>query len=81
MAASGEIPGSVPPTVHRRRLTGGVMKPSPERIARVQALKQTLRTPMTRRDKVEFRCQIAAVRAEDERRREPSPQLQLGAVA
>ena len=29
----------------------------------------------------EFACKLAAVRAEDERRRQPSPQLELGEAA
>jgi len=37
--------------------------------------------PMTPDERRTFACQVAAVRAEDERRRQPSPQLELGEAA
>ena len=37
--------------------------------------------PMTPEEKATFRSQIAAQMAEDERRRQPEPQLELGAAA
>ena len=37
--------------------------------------------PMTPEEKAAFRSQIAAQMAEDERRRQPEPQLELGAAA
>lgn len=37
--------------------------------------------PMTPEEKAAFRSQIAAQMAEDDRRRQPEPQLELGAAA
>ena len=55
------------------------MKPSPERIARVEGLKHLLRQPMTDLELRQYRCQVAAVKAEDERKRAPAPQMELAA--
>lgn len=57
------------------------MKPSAERIARVAALKRTLFFPLSDEEKIKMASEIAAVRAEDERRRAPVLQLELRQAA
>jgi hypothetical protein len=57
------------------------MKPSPERIARVERLKATLREPFSEIERRNYRCQVAAVAAEDDRKRQPAPQLPLEVAA
>ena len=57
------------------------MKPSPERIAYVERLKGTLRTPLTHAERVAKRCAEAAEMARAEARRAPTPQLPLEQAA
>ena len=54
-------------------------KPSAERIANVERLKETLRLPLSPEELADKRQAIAAVAAEDERKRAPVPQLELAA--
>jgi len=57
------------------------VKPSPERIAYVERLKGTLRTPLTHAERVAKRCAEAAEMARAEARRAPTPQLPLEQAA
>lgn len=55
--------------------------PSPERRAYVERLRAQLDVPMTHAERVHLACQKAAVAAEDDRRRQPVPQLQFPEAA
>jgi hypothetical protein len=57
------------------------MKPSPERIARVERLKGLLRTPLSDFERAVYNSQRAAEMQRAEARRQPTPQLPLEAAA
>lgn len=57
------------------------MKRTAEQLARVEALKQTLRMPLTAEEKAVYNSQRAAEMARAHARREPTPQLPLEAAA
>ena len=57
------------------------MKPSHHDETFFDGLRALLRQPMTPAETSHFRCQLAAKMAEDDRRRQPEPQLELGAAA
>lgn len=57
------------------------MKPSPERLARVERLKSLLRVPMSEFERAVYNSQRAAEMARAEARRQPTPQLPLEAAA
>lgn len=57
------------------------MKPSHHDQTFYDGLRALLRQPMTPAETAHFRSQIAAQMAEDDRRRQPLPQLELGAAA
>lgn len=57
------------------------MKPSHHDQTFYDGLRALLRQPMTPAETAHFRSQIAAQMAEDERRRQPAPQLPLEAAA
>lgn len=55
------------------------MKPSPERIARVERLKALLCLPLSATERTVYNSQRAAEMARAEARRAPSPQMELPA--
>lgn len=57
------------------------MKPSNHDQTFYDGLRSLLRQPMTPAETAHFRSQIAAQMAEDDRRRQPEPQLPLEAAA
>lgn len=57
------------------------MKPSPDRLARVERLKALLRVPMSEFERAVYNSQRAAEMARAEARRQPTPQLPLEAAA
>lgn len=57
------------------------MKPTHHDETFFDGLRALLRQPMTPAETAHFRSQIAAQMAEDERRRQPEPQLPLEAAA
>ena len=57
------------------------MKPSHHDQTFYEGLRALLRQPMTPAETAHFRSQIAAQMAEDDRRRQPEPQLELRAAA
>ena len=57
------------------------MSRTPEQLARVEALKKTLRDPMTPAERSAYNSLRAAEMARAEARRQPTPQLPLEAAA
>lgn len=64
------------PTSHLRE-SRLMTKPSPERVARVEALKALTRTPLTSAEKALYDSQRAAEMARAEARRNPPAELEL----
>lgn len=57
------------------------MKPAHHDQTFYDGLRKLIDTPITREEVVQFKCQLAAKRAEDDRERQPAPQLQLPVAA